>query len=289
MTTASIYDDRICALGEGALWHPERRQFFWFDIMAKRLLSQSETGAPLFWQFNEHVSAAGWIDNNKLLVASETALCIFDLDTEKSQKLCDLEADNSTTRSNDGRADPWGGFWIGTMGKVAEKDAGAIYRYYQGELRSLVSPITIPNAICFAPDGRFVYFTDTAQGIIWQQPLHKLDGWPAGDATVFVDCTKESVFPDGAVTDREGNLWNAQWGSSRIACYNASGEFQKAIHFPAEQISCPAFGGPELTTLFATSATENLSQSALKQQADAGKTFHAENVGVGRAEHQIRL
>ena len=279
-----IHDDRSCLLGEGPLWHPIRKRLFWFDILNKTLLTAGQD-----WQFDRAVSAAGWVDDNRLLIASQTDLFLFDLRDGTSEHVLPLEADNEVTRSNDGRADPWGGFWIGTMGKNAEKNAGAIYRYYRGELRCLVSPVTIPNAICFAPDGSVAYFADTAQGIIWQQALQQSDGWPAGDAHIFIDCTKESVFPDGAITDHEGNLWNAQWGSSRIACYNPKGEFQKAIHFPVEQISCPAFGGADLTTLFATSATENLSENALMQQVHAGKTFYVQNAGQGRAEYQVRL
>ncbi len=287
--SAAIFDDRVCTLGEGAFWHPLRQQFFWFDIIGKRLLSRSNDGETLQWQFDEHASAAGWIDNNTLLIASETALLQFDIASGKQQTLCALEADNPVTRSNDGRADPWGGFWIGTMGKAAEAGAGAIYRYYLGELRKLVAPVTIPNAICFSPDRQFNYFADTTRGKIWRQPLDGETGWPAGEPTLFIDCQKEGVNPDGAVVDSEGRLWNAQWGASRVAQYNANGEFLSSIAFPAQQISCPAFGGSDLQTLFATSATENLGKAELATQPDAGKTFCVSTGTTGQAEHQLIL
>ena len=92
-----------------------------------------------FWQFDEHVSAAGWIDHDRLLIASETRLFSFNLATQAQQTVVALEAKDPRTRSNDGRADPWGGFWIGTMGKQAEAGLGGIYRYYQGTLRPLYS------------------------------------------------------------------------------------------------------------------------------------------------------
>ena len=103
---ADAFDTRICELGEGPLWHPERQQFFWFDILGMSLLSR-EGDQALEWQFDEHVSAAGWIDHDRLMVASETALWQFDLSSGEQSFLCALEAENPVTRSNDGRADPW--------------------------------------------------------------------------------------------------------------------------------------------------------------------------------------
>lgn len=181
----NIYDNRRCSLGEGALWHPERQQLFWFDIIGKRLLSVQD-GQQLEWQFDNNVSAAGWIDRDNLLIASDNAFLTLNLETGAVTHLLDLEADNATTRSNDGRADPWGGFWIGTMGRKAEPGAGTIYRLFQGEVRPLFRGITITNTICFAPDGSQAYFSDTARQQIMVQPLDE-DGWPQGDARVFLD------------------------------------------------------------------------------------------------------
>ena len=177
--TPQVFDPRACRLGEGALWHPLREQLFWFDILGKRLLSRTGK-TPLEWRFEEHVSAAGWVDSGRLLIASETALFLFDLNDGTRTDVVPLEADNPVTRSNDGRADPWGGFWIGTMGKNAEAGAGAIYRYYKGKLRRLFTNITISNAICFSPDTHYAYFTDTRTRCIMRQALGA-EGWPNGE------------------------------------------------------------------------------------------------------------
>lgn len=281
MTQVTIFDDRSCLLGEGPLWHPERQQLFWFDILGKKLLTQ-ENGGPKVWQFEEHVSAAGWVDQNRLLIASETRLFVFNLDTGTEQLICPLEADEARTRSNDGRADPKGGFWIGTMGKNAEEGLGSIYRYYRGELRQLVSNLSITNSICFSPDGKTAYFADTAKQTIQSVQLDP-DGWPVGEPTVFVDLSSENLNPDGSVVDAGGNLWNAQWGAHRIACYSPKGAFQSAISFPAEQISCPAFGGPDLKTLHATSAAIGLHGDV------EGQTFSVITTTAGQAEHRVIL
>jgi sugar lactone lactonase YvrE len=274
-----IYDHTICTLGEGPLWHPERGALFWFDIVGMRLHCKDR-----HWQFQEHVSAAGWVDHDRLLIASETQLFTFDLTTEEQTHICALEADNPVTRSNDGRADPQGGFWIGTMGKSAEEKAGSIYRYYRGELRQLFVGITIPNAICFAPDGNTAYFCDTALQQIMRIALDDA-GWPTGLATVHIDARDEGLGLDGAVVDANGYLWSAQWGSARVAQYDQAGQFCQAVTFPARHTSCPAFGGPQLQTLFCTSATQGLDPAGV----DDGKTFAIEIQTTGQTEHQVIL
>ncbi|GHG97640.1 SMP-30/gluconolactonase/LRE family protein [Pseudodonghicola xiamenensis] len=274
--TPPIFDDRICTLGEGPLWHPLRQQLFWFDIVNNRLLSRNGD-RPLEWRFDRHVSAAGWIDEHHLLIASETDLFRFDLENGQETRLCALEADRPETRSNDGRADPWGGFWIGTMGKGGETGAGTLYRWYRGELRPLLCELTTPNAICFAPDRSCAYYSDTKARTIWRQPLAADTGWPQGERQVFLDlhATDQSpeYKPDGAVTDSEGCLWSAQWGAARVARYAPDGRFLEAVALPTGHTSCPAFGGPDLGTLFVTSATQKLPEDRPDWQADAGRTF----------------
>lgn len=274
-----IFDDNICALGEGPLWHPEREQFFWFDILNKRLHTPGR-----YWQFDNYVSAAGWIDRDTLMIASDKALLRFDIETGGHVKVCDLEADNPLTRSNDGRADPQGGFWIGTMGLNAEFAAGAIWRYYRGELRTIVADVTISNAICFAPGGTTAYFCDSRTKKIMHLTLDA-DGWPKGPATVFIDLSHEDFSPDGAVVDVDGNLWNAQWGAGRIAQYGPDGLIRQTLHFSAMQTTCPAFGGTDLKTLFCTSATQGLDAPG----PDDGKTFAVPTLATGQAEHRVIL
>ncbi len=272
-----IFDDTVCELGEGPMWHPLRKQLFWFDILGKRLHTKGQ-----HWQFDEHVSAAGWVSEDILLIASETALLRFDLSEGSQKKVIDLEADDPTTRSNDGRADPYGGFWIGTMGKSANKYAGTIYRYYRGELREIVGHVTISNSICFSPDGAFAYYTDTDTQLIMALPLDA-SGWPIGDAKVYLDLTGTPYRPDGAVIDADGNLWSAQWGVGRVAGYAPDGSFLEAYDVPAIQSSCPAFGGEDAQTLFCTSAAVG------QTGGDHGKTFVFHTPYTGQTEHAVIL
>ncbi len=282
-----IFDDRPCDLGEGPLWHPLRQQLFWFDIIGKRMLSRSDAG-PLDWPMEDMTSAAGWISRDELLIASESGLYRFNVETGAKTLITALEADQPDTRSNDGRADPQGGFWIGTLGKAhggGLPAKGAIYRYYRGELRKLFTPIGISNSICFAPDGKSACFSDTETGCVVRVALDGA-GWPKGAPEVYLDLTAEGLNPDGAVIDASGVMWLAQWGAARVAAYAPDGTFLRAVGFAAPHTSCPAFGGD---TLYCTSALQGMDAAARAAFPQAGQTFMARGIATGQKEHQVIL
>ena len=257
----SVFDDRICELGESPLWHPERQELVWVDMFGKKLMTKSQA-----WQFDVFVSALGWIDRTRILLATENELMTFDLETSDQTHVVALEADIPTNRSNDGRADPWGGFWISTMGKKNEPNVGAIYRFYIGELRQMFSELTIPNSICFHPSAPLALFADTAKQRIDSVALDPATGWPVGARETYLDLSDQDLNPDGSVFDVKGRLWNAQWGASRVACYE-DGVCVDAVEIPTSQATCPAFGGAEGKTLFVASSNYDLTD------AQAGMTF----------------
>lgn len=278
-----IFDNRQCDLGEGAFWHPTRGQFFWFDILNRKLLTPARD-----YLFPEMASAAGWLDADHLLVATEKRFLRLNLTTGAQSDIAPLESDNPLTRSNDGRADPKGGFWIGTMGKSAQFQAGAIYRLYRGEIRKIFDKITISNSICFAPDGSFAHFSDTALGQVFKVALDA-QGWPIGQPQIFLDLTKDGLNPDGAVLDASGVFWVAQWGAGRVAAYAPDGSFLRSVAVGGPHSSCPAFGGADLTTLFCTTALQDMDAAARAQFPDAGKVFALPHIAQGQAEHQVIL
>ncbi|KAF0113784.1 MAG: Gluconolactonase [Rhodobacteraceae bacterium] len=255
-----IFDARPCELGEGALWHPVREQLFWFDILNRTLHSQ-----PQSWSFPEYVSAAGWISRDELLVACETGL--FRLNLTTGDRATVASAGTPETRSNDGRAGIW--------------------RWYRGELRQIFKGISIPNAICFTPDGTAAHFTDTARAQVMKVALDSA-GWPVGEPQVWLDLARAGLNPDGAVIDAEGRFWNAQWGAGRVAAYGPDGVFLTAVETPgATQSSCPAFGGPDLTTLFVTTALEHMNAEARARHPASGQTFAFPDVAQGLPEPQV--
>ncbi|SDE49853.1 Sugar lactone lactonase YvrE [Paracoccus isoporae] len=279
----TVFDDRICTLGEGPIWHPERRQFFWFDILGQRLLSRDAQGQRE-WRFDRIASAAGWVDRDRMLVATETDLSVLDLRDGSLRHVVDLEADRPETRCNDGRADRRGGFWIGTMGKQGQRKLGSIYRYFGGELRRLVGDITTTNAICFAPDGRTAFYADTPEQTIWSQRLDA-EGWPDGAPVVFLDLRDAGLKPDGAVVDAEGALCVACWGAGTVIRFAPDGRELDRVTVAGRHSSCPALGGADLRDMLVTTATEGMEDPG----PDEGLTYLVRAAAPGLPEPQVRL
>lgn len=256
------------SLGEGPLWHPERQEIFWVDINNRDLFAcDADGGDPRRWSFGEAVSALAWVDRDTLLAAGESGLWRFSIPTAEAVKVWELNADAPDLRSNDGRADRHGNFWIGTMGWRHDEGAGAIWRVTAEGPRLYRDGITVSNAICFSPDGRLAYWTDTHRNVIMRQPLGP-DGAPEGEAEPWA--RPDKGFADGAVCDAEGHVWNAHWDGWRVVRYRPDGTVERIVELPVARPTCPAFGGPDLTRMFVTSARTGLSDEALRGQPAAG-------------------
>lgn len=273
--TAKLLLDSQCALGEGPIWHPGRQQLFFFDINEQTLFAVTAAGEIAdSWLFNEIVAAAAIIDDHTLALATETGLKQFDLATGGMNRINEIEAGNALTRTNDSRVHPSGAFWIGTMTK-SEQEApiGSVYHYRAGTLTTLKSAISIPNATCFSPDGTIAYWSDTPTKKIMQCPTDPATGLPAGEWTLFADVSNHRGYPDGAAVDSQGFLWNARWGGSCVVRHAPDGSIDRIIEVPVSQVTCPAFGGPDLKTLFITTANKNLSADQLAAEKVAGGLF----------------
>lgn len=286
--SARVFDRTRNLLGEGCLWHPERGQLFWCDILSNHVMGRMD-GTLRRWTFDRQVSCLGWIDRDRLFVATETDLTVLNVETDARDHVAPLEAGMPHTRSNDGRADPQGGFWVSTMGKDKATGAGALYRYYKGELRKLKGGMSIPNTICFTPDHRYAYFSDTPAQMVMRWELGA-DGWPEGKPELWLDLRGTAWNPDGGICDAEGNVWNAQFGGARVACYDPEGTFLHAVPIPASQTSCPALGGPDLSTLFVTTGAVGIDEAEISRLTGHGRTFvHETGTARGQAEHRVIL
>jgi len=285
--TPEVFDERICGLGESPLWHPTRRALFWVDLPGNRVLCRGE-GVYRSWDFDEMVSALGWIDGQHLLLASETGLYKFNLDGGSKSQICVIEEDRPQNRSNDGRADPWGGFWVGTMNKEAEAEQGAIYRWYRGELRQLVPGLTIPNGICFDQCRQRAYYADSARHLVFILTLAPETGWPVGDPEIFLDLTDEKLVPDGAVIDAEGCMWSAQWDASRVVRYAPDGRVLSMLDAGTPRPTCPAFGGVDFEELYLTTAAYGL-EDAVSDGICHGSTLVYSGACKGISEPPVKI
>ena len=288
--TAALFIDSKCRLGEGPFWHQQRQQLFWFDILERTLFAADAAGTIVGkWTFEKFASAAGVIDKDTLVVAQAGAFLKLDLNSGSKSLLAPLEADIPSNRSNDGRVNPAGGFWVGTLEIDEVEYSGSLYQFRDGKVKKLLTDIRIPNSTCFSPDGTIAYFTDTPNKIIMQCRIDPRTGEPVGYWKVFANTSNHPGAPYGSVVDAEGYLWNARWGGNRVIRYTPDGRIDREVMLPVSQVTCPAFGGPDLKTLYITSASKTLSAEALAKEPHAGSVFSIELDIAGMPETAVAV
>lgn len=289
-TTARLLIDSQCALGEGPVWHDERQQLFWLDINNRQLFAASAEGEiQNSWSFEEIMAAIAIVDRETLVLVGETGLKRLDLGSGALTHLIDIERDVPTNRGNDSRVHPSGAFWIGTMVKEEGPKDGAVYHYLDGKLEKIIANAAIPNATCFSPDGRTAYWTDTPTQRILKCETDAQTGKPIGEWTLFADVSEHRGYPDGAVVDSEGFIWNARWGGSCVIRYAPDGTIDRIVEVPVSQVTCPAFGGPELKRLFITTANKTMTPEQLADERVAGGIFFIDLDVAGLPESRIKL
>nr|WP_154144368.1 MULTISPECIES: SMP-30/gluconolactonase/LRE family protein [Brucella] len=284
-----IFAEHIAELGEGPGYDPLTGNVWWFDILGQRLIEKNwDSGETHVHELGMKASALAVIDRNRQLIVSEHGLFIRERANGRLTLHHPLEADNEITRSNDARVHPSGAFWIGTMGKKAEKEAGSIWWYREGHVKKLFSGITITNSICFSPDGKVAYFADTDRNIIWRVDTDPETGLPVSEKSVFHH-RSEAGNMDGSVVDAEGTLWNACWGGSAIHAYSPQGRLIRSVELPVKQPSCPAFVGPDAAVMIITSAFEGMNAKARQADPHAGKVLLLDLTLAGRHDPPVRL
>ena len=260
-------------LGEGVIWNHLDGAVWWTDIqectiyryhLASQALSQ--------WSTPERVGCMGFIENDaRLIVAFESGFAYFDYESGALEWLAKPEAQVAGTRFNDGRVDRQGRFWSGTMVEDASINTqlGSLYLLGRDNVAERKVPdITISNGLCFSPDSRVMYHSDSPRRKIYAYDFDETTGH-ISQGRVHVE-TDEGCYPDGACVDSEGCLYSAQWGGSRIVRYSPDGQELEILPMPVSQASCVAFGGENLDLMFVTTAREDLPESILAQQPLAG-------------------
>ncbi|QEL26430.1 SMP-30/gluconolactonase/LRE family protein [Bosea sp. F3-2] len=277
-----------CHLGEGPSYDAGTDTAWWFDILERRLFeARLETGRITIHDLPVMASALAQIDAGRQMLAAEDGLYLREIASGKLTRVAEFAGEDGPIRSNDGRVHQSGTFWISTMGRGAEAGAGAIHAFRGGSVALLFSGLTIPNAICFSPDGCTGYFADTRENTLYRVALDPVTGLPVEAPSILHK--RDAVGGlDGAVTDAQGLIWCAIWGGGCVDVYSPRGDRLRSIAMPARQPSCPVFVGPRFDRLLVTSAHENMNADARAADPDHGRTFLADVGAVGRAEPRLR-
>ncbi|WP_175746417.1 SMP-30/gluconolactonase/LRE family protein [Burkholderia ambifaria] len=279
--SATRLADTRNTLGEGATWCDKTHALYWVDIEGAQLWRCRADGSDLTqWPMPERLACFALThDPDVLLVGLATQLAFFDLRSGAFTRIVDVEPE-LPTRLNDGRCDPSGAFVFGMKDERGDppRAVGGFYRL-NADLtleRLALPPAAIANSIAFSPDGSKMYFCDSLV-----REILVCDYGRAGVAGVrpFVRLTDADGDPDGSTMDRDGGLWNAQWGGRRVVRYAADGVETERIAVPTAQPSCVTLDGEG--RLYVTSARVGLSDDALASDADAGGVFVAQTRHAG--------
>jgi sugar lactone lactonase YvrE len=275
--------DLRCTLGEGPVWDAARQVWWWTDIDAACLYRWDgiET-APACHDLPDRLGSLAVAISGRLLLglAKGLAWCSLLGDSVEVTPLVPVDAAEPRTRVNDGRADRNGNFVFGTFNEAADKRPICSFFQYSSAhgLRRLALPaVSIANSICFSPDGRTMYFTDSLRGLILQC-RYDADSAQVDTPRPFAQVAAPAE-PDGSVVDADGCLWNAQWGAGLVQRYSPHGQALQQVRVSAPHATCPAFGGPGLATLLVTSARKGLSPAALAAAPLSGALFSCEVPG----------
>jgi len=286
----TVIDETRLELGEGPVYDPDLDCLWWFDIIGRSLRRYDlATGAASAQTLPFMGSVIARIDGTCHLVASDEGLFLRDLATGEFTPHCELEPVSRGNRSNDGRVHPCGALWIGTMGKDAKTGAGAIYHVAGKTVTRIFDAVSIPNAICFSPDGATGYFVDSKINKLMRVPLDATTGLPTSAASVLIDGRDLPGVFDGSVCDANGDIWSARWGDGALNRYDASGRHLARHDMPARRVTCPAFLGREANRLIVTSCWEGLGADERAADPMAGATFELGIPVEGRIEPAFRL
>lgn len=273
-------------LGENVLWDDRSQIIWWTDIQASALFQYDWRSRRLqSFRMPERLAAFGLVeDSSQLIAAFESGFGFLNPQSGKIEWINRPLAGKTGMRFNDGRIDAQGRFWCGTMMEDSSSGINAVGSLFclspDGCLSQHVQNIKIPNAICWSPDSTRMYLADSLQRNIDVFDFAASAG-ALSNRRSFVE-TEDNIYPDGAVTDAEGFLWNAQWNGHRVVRYTPDGKVDLTLPLPVSQPTCVTFGGPDLDHLFITSAREGLSASALEAQPLAGSLFIYKTGAKGR-------
>jgi L-arabinonolactonase len=260
-------------LGEGVLWDEITQRLWWTDIQ-ERLLYRYHPVKDILEKFElpERLGSFGFVDGSDRIVAAfESGFAFYHPESAEVKWIERPDLTAGRLRFNDGRVDRMGRFWAGTMVEGKGEPSGKLYCLSRGRAEALLPDIAISNGACFSPDGRHMYFADSAQFAIQRFDMDPASG-ALSNRQIFAR-TAAGVFPDGAIVDKEGHLWSAQWGAGRVLRYAADGSVSGVVELPVSQPTCIAFGHALLDHLFVTTAREELSVDALSSQTKAGHLF----------------
>ncbi len=278
-------------LGEGARWDARRGELLGVDIVAGRVFRERIDGQGDLVRTHSYpvpgtVGAIAPVQDDEgwLLAAGRG---FVHLSPDGSLRTI-AEVAPSGTRMNDAACDPQGRFWAGTLADDHHAGGGALYRLDQhGRSELMLDGLTISNGLGWSPEGSTMYLVDSGPRVVHAFAFDGERGLISG-GRVLITVSEEVGAPDGMTVDADGDLWVAVYGGGRVRRYSSDGALLEELLVPATQTTSCAFAGPELNTLYVTTATENWSDEQRRAEPNAGLAYRFDTDATGRPAAPFR-
>ena len=272
--TASLLHRETALCGEGAIWNSFTNTLFWVDIDGQRLLEWNPaTQKNREWHFEKKISTVVPESAQTVVFTLSDEVVRFNIETGESKQLLSIDTNGNAVRFNDGKCDPAGRLWVGTMVMQGTPGSGILYRMDAGAT-PMERGINCSNGIVWTKDKRTMYYTDTPTCEIVAYDFN-LKAGTISNRRVVITIPDGIGYPDGMAIDKNDMLWIAHWGGGGVYHWNPkTGELIGKIGVPAPNITSCAFGGEKLDTLFITSARGGMSKEQLEKYPLSGSLFY---------------
>ncbi len=269
-------------LGESPMWHPDQQALWYVDVPGRRLhCFEPKSGEQRDWNFDSDVACQAPMLDGGLLLGLRSGLWRFDPVSGERTRLAAPPYDPANERFNDGKCDPVGRFWVGTIYEPRTPPLAGLYVWSRGRLERELGGVTTLNGLGWSPDGRTMYWSDTRAATIFCAD-YDLGAGTLSRKREFVRFAEKQPGqsldayggrPDGAAIDAEGCYWAALFEGQRVVRLSPTGELLREIILPARCPTMPCFGGADLKTLYITSSRENRPSAELAELPYSGCVF----------------
>lgn len=286
---ATLFYEIQCELGEGMMWHEERKALFWVDILQKKLHKiDLKTKAHDEWLLPHRIGTIVPDSKGSLVLGLQGYVARFDPDTAKLEKLLDIDEPDDH-RSNDGKCDPAGRFWLGTLNMDELPGKANVYCIEPGgDIKIKIPGTTISNGIVWTRDKKTMYFIDSPTQCVQQFDYDNATG-EIQFVRKAVEIPRDMGTPDGMAIDENDTLWVAHYDGSGIFHWDPrNGKFLDKIEVPAPHVTSCAFGGDSMNSLFITTARDGLSEEEKERFPLSGSVFMAKTNTRGFAPNAFK-
>ena len=282
-----LFSDYSCELGEGPFWDSKRSMLHWVDIIGKKIISQNLDGSNIHaLEVDGNPGCVVLSDDGTMVAGVDNQIYSLDGGGNLLKVLADTN-EGSGLRFNDGKCDPSGRFWVGSMDRKEKNKLGSLYSWNSIEgLVNREQGLTVSNGMGWSPDNSLFYYIDSPTREVSVYDFDLSTG-SINNKRRFISFSEEDGFPDGMTIDNEGRLWIAFWGGSKIMCVNPDSKaIEEVVNFPVSKVTSCAFGGENMDRLFITSAKVQVNE---EDEPMAGKTFIVSPGVKGQQSFNLKL